>query len=262
MLAGIEAEEEVNSFISEPAKLKQIEMADEITETMDKVAITPNESASKSAAKNGESAAKRTPVRAGVGMEAPARRTPGGRSASMSSVMSNSASRRNISTGSQDSPRGPDFDACIRNYKSKSAAEIYKESPRPGSSKKYAHINAKIGSLEKANHKPNGGNVVIPNHKLNFDNVSPKVGSLDNVSHKPGGGNVKIASTKLDLSNVTPKVGSKANINHTPGGGNVKIAQKRLSFRETASSKVDARLVKPEPKPSEPEESAELAPAE
>lgn len=60
-------------------------------------------------------------------------------------------------------------------------------------------VSAKIGSFEKASHRPAGGQVKIESHKLTW-NAQAKIGSLDYANHKPAGGNVKIQNFKVDFS--------------------------------------------------------------
>jgi hypothetical protein len=63
-----------------------------------------------------------------------------------------------------------------------------------------SNVASKIGSLEKAaTYKPNGGNVKIESHKVQW-NAQSKIGSLDYANHKPQGGNVKIHNFKVDFS--------------------------------------------------------------
>lgn len=55
-------------------------------------------------------------------------------------------------------------------------------------------------------------------------NAKSKIGSLENAHHKPQGGDKKIESQKLDFKEkAKPKIGSKDNIKHVPGGGDVKV---------------------------------------
>jgi hypothetical protein len=63
-----------------------------------------------------------------------------------------------------------------------------------------SNVAPKIGSLEKAaTYKPNGGNVKIESHKVQWTAQS-KIGSLDYADHKPAGGNVKIQNFKVDFT--------------------------------------------------------------
>ena len=76
----------------------------------------------------------------------------------------------------------------------------------------------KIGSLELANHQPQGGNVPIFNDKPQWNKQS-KVGSLDNAHYRHGGG-TKIISTspRPDYNRtITPKIGSLSNTHYRPG---------------------------------------------
>lgn len=57
---------------------------------------------------------------------------------------------------------------------------------------------SRIGSLDKANYVPSGGNVKITNYKLSWQAKS-KIGSLEKANHVPQGGNVKIPSYKVDF---------------------------------------------------------------
>ena len=82
-------------------------------------------------------------------------------------------------------------------------------------------MNSRVGSLEKAGHRPGGGQVRIENRKLEWS-AGSKVGSLKNASHRAGGGNVQIHSEKPDWQ-VVSRVGSLKNVKHRPGGGEKKI---------------------------------------
>ena len=82
-------------------------------------------------------------------------------------------------------------------------------------------MNSRVGSLEKAGHRPGGGKVRIENRKLEWS-AGSKVGSLKNASHRAGGGNVQIHSEKPDWQ-VVSRVGSLKNVRHRPGGGEKKI---------------------------------------
>ncbi|XP_055859675.1 microtubule-associated protein 2-like isoform X3 [Biomphalaria glabrata] len=139
--------------------------------------------------------------------------------------------------------------------------------PKTGEVKEGKEIKSKIGSLEKTNHTPGGGNVKITTKKPDFTNVTSKIGSKDKIDHKPGGGNIKIETKKLKIEakskigsfeNATHKpaggdkkilseklewksgsrVGSLDNAKHEPGGGNVKIESRKLDFKEKASPKI------------------------
>ena len=79
-----------------------------------------------------------------------------------------------------------------------------------------------MGSLEKAGHRPGGGQVKIENRKLSWDTVNSRVGSKKNINHRPGGGNVEIHNEKVDFQ-VGSRIGSLANVKHRPGGGDKKI---------------------------------------
>ena len=79
-----------------------------------------------------------------------------------------------------------------------------------------------MGSLEKAGHKPGGGQVKIENRKLDWNAVNSRVGSKKNINYKPGGGNVEIHNEKVDFQ-VGSRIGSLANVKHRPGGGDKKI---------------------------------------
>lgn len=65
--------------------------------------------------------------------------------------------------------------------------------------------------------------VQIQQQKLQW-NAKSKIGSLENAHHKPQGGDKKIETVKLDFKEkAKPKIGSKDNIKHVPGGGDVKV---------------------------------------
>lgn len=104
------------------------------------------------------------------------------------------------------------------------------------------NVSSKIGSLEKANYVPSGGNVVIENKPVNWS-AKAKIGSLEYASkYIPQGGNVKIESRKLNWSGQS-KIGSLKCANYQPGGGNVKIENHKLNFKERARPKTNTGLV-------------------
>ncbi|KAM6945753.1 uncharacterized protein FYW47_018080 [Aplochiton taeniatus] len=102
----------------------------------------------------------------------------------------------------------------------------------------FSHVHAKCGSKGNLKHSPKGGNVFIPSVKLDFSHVQSKCGSLTKLQHAAGGGNVQIQSQKIDLSHITSKCGSMSNIRHRPGGGNVRIENVKLDFKDKAQPKV------------------------
>ncbi|CAF0712416.1 unnamed protein product [Brachionus calyciflorus] len=81
-------------------------------------------------------------------------------------------------------------------------------------------VPSKIGSLEKINHKPGGGNVSFLDEKLRWK----KMARIDHIAkgYAPGGGNRKILNEKLNWK-TSAKIGSLENANHVPGGGNIAI---------------------------------------
>uniref|UniRef100_A0A7I4YAY5 Microtubule-associated protein n=1 Tax=Haemonchus contortus TaxID=6289 RepID=A0A7I4YAY5_HAECO len=122
--------------------------------------------------------------------------------------------------------------------------------------RKVVAVSSKVGSF--TDHKPSGGNVQIFSETRTYK-VQPKVGSLNNVTHTPGGGNVKIPNIKLDFKekakpkidakseyvppvpekkilsqklvwNAQSKVGSLDNVKHKPAGGNVQIFDERIQY--------------------------------
>ncbi|KAK3787723.1 hypothetical protein RRG08_019860 [Elysia crispata] len=134
------------------------------------------------------------------------------------------------------------------------------------SNPKYDHVQARVGSLDNANHAPQGGDVTIQHHRLKWKRES-RVGSLDNIHHQPQGGDIYIVNQRLtwqakprigSLDNIhhapqktvgkvphyktawdgRPRVGSLDNIHHTPRGGNVVIPTKRLRWK--AESKINS----------------------
>ena len=78
----------------------------------------------------------------------------------------------------------------------------------------------------------------IEQRKLNWS-ASSKVGSLEKASHKPGGGQVKIENRKLDW-NVGSKVGSTNNIKHRPGGGKVQVSIIEIRPCDCAATPADS----------------------
>jgi hypothetical protein len=104
------------------------------------------------------------------------------------------------------------------------------------------NVSSKIGSLEKANYVPSGGNVVIESKPVNWS-AKAKIGSLEYASkYTPQGGNVKIESRKLNWLGQS-KIGSLKSANYQPGGGNVKIESHKLNFKEKARPKTNTGLV-------------------
>uniref|UniRef100_G3NTP7 Microtubule-associated protein n=1 Tax=Gasterosteus aculeatus aculeatus TaxID=481459 RepID=G3NTP7_GASAC len=102
----------------------------------------------------------------------------------------------------------------------------------------FKNIRSKIGSIENIKYQPKGGQVLIPNVKLDYSHVQSRCGSLERRGHTAGGGNVMIQNKKIDLSHVTSKCGSLDNIHHRPGGGNVRIETVKLDFKDKAQAKV------------------------
>ncbi|XP_068428017.1 microtubule-associated protein 2 isoform X2 [Clinocottus analis] len=102
----------------------------------------------------------------------------------------------------------------------------------------FKNIRSKIGSIENIKYQPKGGQVLIPNVKLDYSHVQSRCGSLDRRGYSAGGGNVMIQNKKIDLSHVTSKCGSLDNIHHRPGGGNVRIETVKLDFKDKAQAKV------------------------
>lgn len=56
----------------------------------------------------------------------------------------------------------------------------------------------------------------------NLKEVRSKIGSLQNATHKPEGGNIKIETKKIELKNVTPRIEAK-NDKYIPKGGEKKV---------------------------------------
>ncbi|XP_034417742.1 microtubule-associated protein 2 [Cyclopterus lumpus] len=102
----------------------------------------------------------------------------------------------------------------------------------------FKNIRSKIGSIENIKYQPKGGQVLIPNVKLDYSHVQSRCGSLDRRGYSAGGGNVMIQNKKIDLSHVTSKCGSLDNIHHRPGGGHVRIETVKLDFKDKAQAKV------------------------
>ncbi|XP_039675076.1 microtubule-associated protein 2 isoform X6 [Perca fluviatilis] len=104
----------------------------------------------------------------------------------------------------------------------------------------YSHVQSRCGSLDRWGYSARGGNVMIQNKKIDLSHVTSKCGSLDNIHHRPGGGNVRIETVKLDFKDkAQAKVGSLENAQHTPGGSCVTIETHRLMFRDQAKARVD-----------------------
>ena len=94
-------------------------------------------------------------------------------------------------------------------------------------------MTSKVGSLEKANHRPGGGEVKIENRRLDWQGVTSRVGSTKNMGHRPGGGNVQIHNEKVDIQ-VGSRIGSLANVKHRPGGGDKKIFDDKEYARQVS----------------------------
>lgn len=128
---------------------------------------------------------------------------------------------------------------------------------------------SQVGSLDNVSHSPGGGNVHIPQNRIQW-RKEPKVGSLDNVTHLPKSSNVQIFNDRLDWktdarirslgnSDYIPKKGrfkvphfgkdwneavgsrvnSLSNAGHRPKGGNVQIIDQRTKWK--AKSKIQTR---------------------
>ncbi|XP_034041656.1 microtubule-associated protein 2 [Thalassophryne amazonica] len=137
----------------------------------------------------------------------------------------------------------PDF----KNIKSKiGSTENIKYQPKggqvliPNVKVDYTHVQSRCGSLDRRGYSAGGGNVQIQNKKIDLSHVTSKCGSLDNIHHRPGGGNIRIESVKLDFKDkAQAKVGSLDNAHHIPGGGHITIESHRLTFRDQAKARVD-----------------------
>lgn len=119
------------------------------------------------------------------------------------------------------------------------------------------NVSSKIGSLENYNHKPQGGDVVIQTHELNW-NAQSKINSLEKAAnYVPNGGNVKIENHKLNWQ-AKAKIGSlEKAATYVPHGGNVKIESHKLDFKSRARPKTDTGLVYIEDDDDEEEEDEE-----
>lgn len=113
-------------------------------------------------------------------------------------------------------------------WKAEARTKAYNTSYVPRGGDKVIHrqklswnSKAKIGSLEKAHHRPGGGQVKIESQKLEW-NVDAKIGSTRNMKHQPGGGDVKIHDARVEWD-VGSRVRSLSNMRHKAGGGDVKI---------------------------------------
>eukprot|EP00123_Amoebidium_parasiticum_P016252 comp23355_c0_seq2/m.38573 comp23355_c0_seq2/g.38573 ORF comp23355_c0_seq2/g.38573 comp23355_c0_seq2/m.38573 type:complete len:359 (-) comp23355_c0_seq2:801-1877(-) len=152
-----------------------------------------------------------------------------------------SSNRSNSSTPSQPdiyafSSAGP---AVV---KSKTAHEIYKDSPKPGSSSpRYAHVKPRIDAYNP-NYKPGqtSGKKVVVNHKIDLSHVKPKVGSLANINYTSKGGNVRYEEYKLDFKERAVSRINRGQLQKTP----IKAAEKVAQATVTASSPA------PEPTPT------------
>ncbi|XP_032385850.1 microtubule-associated protein 2 [Etheostoma spectabile] len=127
-----------------------------------------------------------------------------------------------------------------------STKDNLKHSPRGGNvlipnvKLDYSHVQSRCGSLDRWGYSARGGNVMIQNKKIDLSHVTSKCGSLDNIHHRPGGGNVRIETVKLDFKDkAQAKVRSLENAQHTPGGSCVTIETHRLMFRDQAKARVD-----------------------
>lgn len=105
------------------------------------------------------------------------------------------------------------------------------------------NVSSKIGSLDNANHKPAGGDVIIETKPLSW-NAQSKINSLEKAkNYVPNGGNIKIESHKLNW-NAAAKIGSlEKAASYQPHGGNVKIENRKLNFKAKARPRTDTGLV-------------------
>jgi hypothetical protein len=106
-------------------------------------------------------------------------------------------------------------------------AEYYKHTQR---------AQPMIGSMDKVNYVPGGGNTRVYQEKLQWKSL-PKIGSLEKANYKPGGGMKQIYSDRPRWASDS-KIGSLDNSRHQPQGGNVKIFNDKTEWN--TSSKINS----------------------
>ncbi|XP_064643782.1 microtubule-associated protein 2-like [Lineus longissimus] len=89
-----------------------------------------------------------------------------------------------------------------------------------------------VGSLDRVNYVPGGGNTRVYKEKLQWNSL-PKIGSLDNAHHRPGGGTKQVYSDRPRWASDS-KIGSLDNAHHQPQGGNVKIYNDNPEWNTTS----------------------------
>eukprot|EP00668_Euglena_longa_P005448 GGOE01006421.1.p1 GENE.GGOE01006421.1~~GGOE01006421.1.p1 ORF type:complete len:929 (-),score=156.15 GGOE01006421.1:358-3144(-) len=92
--------------------------------------------------------------------------------------------------------------------------------------KRWNHVKPRIDA-NNLQHRPGGGNVVIPRKKVDWSNVRPRI-DANNLRHVPGGGSVAIVNVPLKWD-VKARV-DHDNKKHKPGGGNVKIINETVHW--------------------------------
>ena len=97
---------------------------------------------------------------------------------------------------------------------------------------------SKVGSLDNITHLPKSSNVQIFSEKLDWQ-TGPKIGSWDNVSHKPRRKRFRVPHFNSNWTKASPRVGSLGNIDYHPGGGQSQIINEKVSWK--GKSKIDNR---------------------
>lgn len=95
--------------------------------------------------------------------------------------------------------------------------------------RRYEHVQSKVGSLDNVSHEPGGGDVAVKHHRPNWRSRA-RIGSLDNVHHVPGGGEVSITNQRLSWQ-AKPRIGSLDNISHVPHTERVRIPRQKLNWQ-------------------------------
>ena len=95
------------------------------------------------------------------------------------------------------------------------------------------NAKSRIGSLDNASYRSQGGDIELPKNKVNWK-TSSKVGSLDNVTHLPKSSNIQVFSEKLDWQ-ANSKIGSWDNASHKPQKKRFRVPHFNANWEKTSS---------------------------
>lgn len=101
-------------------------------------------------------------------------------------------------------------------------------------------VGAKVGSLDKINHRPGGGNIQVVNEKQ----LWKKQSRVDHIKHdyEKRGGGIKILDQKSSW-HTNAKIGSLENASYKPGGGNIQILQQPFTKTGKIKPRIDTGFV-------------------